>query len=788
MTADVTEARSGALSLTGTTTLPAATTLPRVPSFGEVVAAHRAAGRLVVQPRMGFADPARMRQGLLATRDARAATVGTITLDSYTRVGDHDAVTRALAAGADLNGYPLVDADPVATARMLADVLTPAFPVQVRHGSADPRRIVRTLLRQGLHATEGGPVSYCLPYSRMPLVTAVEHWRQSCELLAAAREHGSEPHLETFGGCMMGQLCPPALLVALSVLEGMFFRQHGLRCISFSYAQQTHPGQDEEAVAALRRLIRRYVPDVRSHVVIYTYMGVYPRTPGGARGLLAASARLAVRTGASRLIVKTSAEAHRIPTVAENVAALEHAAVAARHADLGDPPMDTGVHAQARALIDNVLALDDDLGRALTVAFARGHLDVPFCLHPDNAGRARGYLDHDGRLQWQRIGAMPLGGLVAVPATEPMTSAGLLDALQHVQRTYDAQHSVNSTGTWESRMTITPLDSRISAGQRPPGTRAHLTSPVTQAALRIQNSVLAGSREYLSTLGFQEMMPPIIGPVTDPGVRGAKQIDVDFYGHRYKLMTSVILYKQASLLAFDKIFYVAPNVRLEPLETAGTGRHLAEFTQIDVEVADASREDILDLLQGLLRHIVRHVLRESKADLAALGRDPDVFEALLREEFERISHPDAVAHLRRLQHLQSTDSEIDWEGERLISEQTDRPFFIVGYPKGSRGFTDGESSTEPGVLRNFDLIAPDGFGELCSGGERTYEYRRLIERMRETGENPAKYTWYLDLAREGLRPSAGFGLGLERVTRYLAGLDAAWQANAFPKLPGIVSP
>ncbi|MET7421150.1 amino acid--tRNA ligase-related protein [Dactylosporangium sp. NPDC005555] len=786
-------AEPGAPALTGTGILPAAASLPRVPSFGEVVAAHRARGDLVVQPRMGFADPDRMRQGLLATRGARAATVGTITLDSYTRVGDHDAVARALAAGADLNGYPLVDADAAGTARMLADALAPAFPVQVRHGSADPRRIVRTLLARGLHATEGGPVSYCLPYSRLPLVTAVEHWRQTCETLAAAREHGSEPHLETFGGCMMGQLCPPALLVALSVLEGMFFRQHGLRCISFSYAQQTHAGQDEEAVAALRRLIRRYVPDARTHVVVYTYMGVYPRTPAGALGLLAESARLAVRTGASRLIVKTEAEAHRIPTIAENVAALEHAAAASRSADPGGPVEDTGIHAQAQALIEAVLTLDDDLGRALTVAFARGHLDVPYCLHPDNAGRARGYLDRDGRLQWQRIGAMPLGDLVTVPATEPMTSSGLLDALQYVQRTFDdrfdtTRRYITSTGTWESHMTTTPLDSRITAGQRPPGTRAHLTSPVTQAALRIQNSILAGSREHLSTLGFQEMMPPIIGPVTDPGVRGAKQIDVDFYGHRYKLMTSVILYKQASLLAFDKIFYVAPNVRLEPLETADTGRHLAEFTQIDVEVADASREDILDLLQGLLRHIVRHVLRESKADLTALGRDPDVFEALLRDDFERISHPDAVAHLRRLRHLQSTDAEIDWEGERLISEQTDRPFFIVGYPKGSRGFTDGESSTEPGVLRNFDLIAPDGYGELCSGGERTYEYRRLIERMRETGENPAKYKWYLDLAREGLRPSAGFGLGLERVTRYLAGLDAAWQGNAFPKLPGIVSP
>ncbi|WP_409492328.1 methylaspartate mutase [Amycolatopsis sp. cmx-11-12] len=415
---------------------------PRGLSFGEVVANHHAKGELVVQPRMGFADPERMGRGLLATRAARAATVGTITIDSYTRVGDHDAARAALAAGADLNGYPLVDHEPGTTAALLDTVRAGDFPVQIRHGSPDPRRVVRKLLDLGLHATEGGPVSYCLPYSRMPLSAAVDNWRRCCETLALARGPRLEPHLETFGGCMMGQLCPPALLVALSVLEGMFFWRHGVRCISFSYAQGTHAGQDEEAVAALHALIREYVPHARTHVVIYNYMGVYPRTPGGALALLAESARLAARTGASRLIVKTTAEAHRVPTVTENVTALEHAAEAA----LGVSPIghlgDTGIHAQAKALVDNVLSLDNDLGRALVTAFARGQLDVPFCLHPDNAGRARGRLDPSGRLEWQRIGAMPLGDLVDLPADRRMTSSGLLDALRYVERSFDDRYGM----------------------------------------------------------------------------------------------------------------------------------------------------------------------------------------------------------------------------------------------------------------------------------------------------------------------------------------------------------
>ncbi|HLK00016.1 MAG TPA: methylaspartate mutase [Streptosporangiaceae bacterium] len=414
-------------------------------SFGDVVAARHRRGELVVQPRMGFCDPALMRQGLLATRAARAVTVGTITLDSYTRTGNHDAVRRALAVGTNLNGYPIVDRGPAATAALLRGVLSPAFPVQVRHGSADPRRIVSALLASGLHATEGGPVSYCLPYSRLPLRVAVDNWRRGCEMLAAARGPGREPHLETFGGCMMGQLCPPAMLVALSLLEGMFFWQHGLRCISFSYAQQTHAGQDREAIAALHKLIGRYVPAARTHVVVYTYMGMYPRTPGGASRLLAESARLASQSGASRLIVKTVAEAHRLPTIEENVAALETASAAARDAgwsgeaaDIGEAA-DTGVYVQAEALVRNVLALDDDIGRALIAAFSRGYLDVPFCLHPDNRGMTRGYLDSGGRLHWAGIGALPIADLVDRPAEGRMTSARLLTALRFMERKFDGQ-------------------------------------------------------------------------------------------------------------------------------------------------------------------------------------------------------------------------------------------------------------------------------------------------------------------------------------------------------------
>jgi len=323
-----------------------------------------------------------------------------------------------------------------------------------------------------------------------------------------------------------------------------------------------------------------------------------------------------------------------------------------------------------------------------------------------------------------------------------------------------------------------------SAGE-PPAPRDHLMSPKTQAVLKIQQALVAGARELLSSEGAVELFQPLIGPVTDPGARGAKQVDVDYYGHKYKLMASAILYKQASLVAFDKVFFIAPNVRLEPLETSSTHRHLAEFHQIDVEFAGATRDDAIAVAERLVRQAVRTALATQGDALRVVGRDTAKLEALVEQPFEVLTHGEVLDRLGR-PHDQGT--EIEWEDEELISGGADAPFFIVDYPKGSRGFYDKEDPARPSTLMSFDLIAPESCGEICSGSERESAYAKIVTRMRETGENPAKYSWYLDIVRQGIPGSAGFGIGLERLTRWVAGLDSVWQANAFPKLPGVVSP
>lgn len=381
--------------------------------FHHYLERQRALGRLIVQPRMGFSGHAKMRRGLAAVQGIPAPRIGTITLDSYTRQGDHARARAAVDAGWDLNGYPIVSYDAESNRGLVAGLQSLDFPIQVRHGTPLPEAVFDALTAAGIDATEGGPISYCLPYGRVPLRGALPAWADCCRRFAELRGQGTVPHLESFGGCMLGQLSPPALLVAITLLEGLFFERHGITSLSLSYAQGTSVVQDVGAVLALRRLAAERLGGVSWHVVLYTFMGMFPRTRAGARRLIELSAEIAVRSGAERLIVKTAAEAHHVPSIEENVEAMlwAHAVAASTPAAADGPRVEWHreiVYAQAAALLDAVLDLDPCLDRALELAFARGFLDVPFCLHPDNRNRATSWLDHEGNLWWANPGALPL--------------------------------------------------------------------------------------------------------------------------------------------------------------------------------------------------------------------------------------------------------------------------------------------------------------------------------------------------------------------------------------------
>ena len=311
-----------------------------------------------------------------------------------------------------------------------------------------------------------------------------------------------------------------------------------------------------------------------------------------------------------------------------------------------------------------------------------------------------------------------------------------------------------------------------------------LKRPEMKLVFKIQDQILTSLREFLRKEGFIEILAPIIGPATDPGIRGAKQVSIDYYGSQFKIMSSMILYKQMMIQSFDKIFALSPNIRLEPLESAQTGRHLAEFRQVDLEMMHVSYDEAMSLAENMLKAVVKDVIENCDDELNMLGRKL----VMPPDSFPRLTHKQTVDLLRSNGYMVSYVEEIPWKAEVVISSMYSEPFFIYDYPLVSRGFYDREDPNRPGVLRDFDMIYPEGFGEAISGGEREYSYEGVLKRMKLTGVDPDEYKWYLQMLKEGIPNSAGFGIGVERLTRWICGLKTIWQAVPFPKVPGIASP
>ncbi|HEX3463386.1 MAG TPA: hypothetical protein VHS78_04985 [Candidatus Elarobacter sp.] len=400
-------------------------------------------GVVACQPRFGMADPGAMRAGLRAIRDLPGPTIGTITVDAFTRERRYAKVASALAAGEPLNGYPIVHEPAEVTRGMIDGVAGPDFPVQVRHGAGLPGDIFEAAARAGIDAIEGGPVSYGMVYGRTPLATAIGAWAASAERWAEVhRARGVTPHVESFAGSLIGQLCPPAMHNAISILEGAFFLGHGVESISLSCAQATNPDQDAGTVLALRRLAERYLRGARWHVVFYHFMGLFPETERGALALIRSGTRSAAVGGAARIIVKTAAEAHHIPTLDDNLRALRWTR---RCADefRGEAPSAAAlawseeIESESRAIIEAVLGLRPTVDGAIEEAFRTGLLDIPYCLHRDNANAARPALDRTtGALRWARAGNVPIPRDHIVQRADASSSA-ILDDLNYNRREHD---------------------------------------------------------------------------------------------------------------------------------------------------------------------------------------------------------------------------------------------------------------------------------------------------------------------------------------------------------------
>ncbi|MFW9966304.1 MAG: asparagine synthetase A [Candidatus Thorarchaeota archaeon] len=289
------------------------------------------------------------------------------------------------------------------------------------------------------------------------------------------------------------------------------------------------------------------------------------------------------------------------------------------------------------------------------------------------------------------------------------------------------------------------------------------------AALRVQNIALETIRETFRKRGLIEIMPVILSTASDPlgPDPGSLIIDmprIEYQGQKLVLTQSMILHKQIMVSSgVEKLFTVSPNVRLESPANRDSGVHLFEFSQVDFELARASKEDVFDLVQDAVIATINRVNEDCSEDLALWNRE--------------IKIPRKFA-------VYSTDQLLDRYGtdwEKLASQKATDPFWVLNH---KREFYDAEDPEKPGSYRNYDLIYPEGFGEALSGGEREWDFERILMRIKRDGLSIDEYKPYLEFARAGFVPSAGAGLGVERLTRFLVGASHIGEVQAFRRIPG----
>lgn len=297
-----------------------------------------------------------------------------------------------------------------------------------------------------------------------------------------------------------------------------------------------------------------------------------------------------------------------------------------------------------------------------------------------------------------------------------------------------------------------------------------MKSEVLRRALKVQSEILQASGGFLRQRGFIEILPVIMSPVTDPLRHATGKAEVEHYEHRYQLTRSMIFHKQIALLALDRIFAFSPNIRLEPIELADTGRHLVEFTQLDLEMKGATREEAMDVGEDLVIHVLEQIGERCPEEMRFFKRDL----VIPRRPFERITYREARDRYAG-------------DFEAVISQQHDEPVWIIDIALEAREFYDREDPDRPGTLLDMDLLYPEGFGEALSGGEREHTFERVRQRIEKMGLEPAEFELYLAFTKRGLPASAGFGIGIERLTRFVCGLRTIEEVALFPKVPGTLS-
>jgi asparaginyl-tRNA synthetase len=310
-----------------------------------------------------------------------------------------------------------------------------------------------------------------------------------------------------------------------------------------------------------------------------------------------------------------------------------------------------------------------------------------------------------------------------------------------------------------------------------------LRSRRQHSILKVRHTVVKAVRDFLDNDGFTLADAPIFTPAACEGTTTLFEVDY-FDGEKAYLTQSGQLYNEATAAAFGKAYCFGPTFRAEKSKTR---RHLTEFWMVEPEMAFAKLDDVMTLAERMLSYIAARVLESRGEELKILERDTAKLETIL-PPFPRMHYDDAVKLLQEGHAKGALESRFEWGGdfgapdESYLSANYDKPLMVHHYPAEVKAFYMARDPERNELALGVDVLAPEGYGEVIGGGERATSLE-FLEQQIALHELPKEaFEWYLDLRRYGSVPHAGFGMGIERCTAWMCGIEHIRETIPFPRM------
>ena len=304
-----------------------------------------------------------------------------------------------------------------------------------------------------------------------------------------------------------------------------------------------------------------------------------------------------------------------------------------------------------------------------------------------------------------------------------------------------------------------------------------IRSQKLSSIFKIRSTIVGAIHKFFRDRGYYEFDAPVLQPNQCEG--GSTLFEVKYYKDKTYLSQSWQLYAEAAIFSLEKIYNMGPTFRAEKSKTS---RHLSEFWMAEMEVAWMDLHDVTEVAKEEIKFILKEVLKNNCRELEILEQDIKKLEKISKSKFPTITYTEALKILKEKENM-----DIEW-GKDLRTIEEDKlmnhfeiPVVVTNYPLEIMAFYKPKDPKDPKTALCFDMIAPEGYGELVGGSQRSLDVKEMTKRLKEMGEKEDNYQWYFDLRRYGSIPHSGYGVGVERVVAWICGIDNIKDSIPFPR-------